>query len=343
MPASANHTASSPPRETVAAMRPGGSDAPSPRLAGIGSSLGGDKPAPGEPEAIFVVGVSRSGTTLMRRILVRHSRISIADENHFMGHLLPGHGVRDVIRRAGDLSSDETVHRVVELLYSPEFQRGTRMRDVSPFWRWLPTRLSRDELERRLLAEERSERGVFRAILRADADLRGRAIPGEKTPAHIRWVDELLEWYPSAKVVHMIRDPRAIYVSELKRRRERPESIPYRWLVRAPALLRMFVLAETVWAWADSVARYRDLRVRHPESYLDVRFERLVADPLPQLQRLCGFLGVAFEPAMLRQKVVSEGARLGDTGFDAGAADRWRERIGPWEARAIRWLLGRRL
>lgn len=297
----------------------------------------------GEPEAIFVVGVSRSGTTLMRRILTRHPRIAIADENHYMGHLLPGRGVRHAIRAAGDLADDATIRDIVGLLYSPEFQGGTRLRDVSPFWRSLVAELPRDELERRLLAGERTERGVFRTILRAHADLRGRAIPGEKTPAHIRWADELLEWFPTARVIHMVRDPRGVYVSELKRRRERPESIPYRWLVRVPVLLRAFVLAETAWAWSDAVRHHRALRRRFPDAYRAVRFEDLVAEPRPELEALCAFLGVRFTSAMLRQKVVSRGANQGQEGFDAGAAERWRERIAPRDARVLEWLLGRRL
>ena len=298
---------------------------------------------PGEPEAIFVVGVSRSGTTLMRRILGRHSRIAIADENHFMGHLLPGQGVRHAVGRIGDLHDDANVGRLVELLYSDAFLRGSRTRDVSPFWKAFAAEVPRDDLERRLLAAERTDRGAFLAILQAWATTRGRAIPGEKTPAHIRFAAELLDWYPTARVVHMVRDPRGIYVSELKRRRERPESLPYRWLVRLPVALRGFILLETIWAWADSVGYSRSLRAAFPDRYRAVRFEDLVRDPRGELIPLCRFLGVRFETGMLKQKVVSKGAREGDAGFDAGAADRWRERIGPWEARAIGWGLGRRL
>jgi omega-hydroxy-beta-dihydromenaquinone-9 sulfotransferase len=298
---------------------------------------------PTEPEAVFIVGVSRSGTTLMRRILGRHSRIAIADENHYMGHLVPGQGVRHVVRKAGDLADDANVRRLVELLYSDGFRRGSRLRDVSPFWQALPDEVPREELERRLLDADRSESGVFLAILQAVAEHRGKAIPGEKTPAHIRFAAELLAWYPTARVVHMVRDPRGIYVSELKRRRERPESVPYRWLVHVPLLLRLFVVGETVWAWADSVGTYRELRRRFPDRYRAVRFEDLVADPRGELIPLCRFLGVKFESGMLRQKVVSRGARQGETGFDAGAADRWQEHILPWERRSIETLLGRRL
>lgn len=296
-----------------------------------------------EPEAIFVVGVSRSGTTLMRRILGKHSRIAIADENHFLGHLLPSQGVRHALRRAGDLRDDAAVGRVVDLIYSDEFQGGSRLRDSSPFWRWIAKRVPRDDLERRLLEGERSERGVFTAVLRSYSDRRRKAIFGEKTPAHIRWADTLLEWYPTARIVHMVRDPRAVYRSELKRRNARPESLPYRWLVRAPRLMRSFILLEVAWAWAGAVTHHRTLARRYPTSYRIVRFEDLVQAPEAELERLCRFLGVSPEPAMLDQKVVSVGDRLGETGFDAGAADRWRTSITAGEMRWLGRLLGRRL
>ena len=299
--------------------------------------------SPADPEAIFIVGVSRSGTTLMRNILGKHSRIAIADENHFLGHLLPSQGVRHELRRAGDLRDDAAIRRLVSRLYSDDFQRGSRIRDASPFWRWLAKRVPPADLEERLLAGERSERGVFTAVLRSYADRRRKPIFGEKTPAHVRWADTLLEWYPTARIVHMVRDPRAVYRSELRRRSEHAVSLPYRWLVRVPALMRGFILLEVAWAWSGAVANHRRLSHRYPTGYRMVRFEDLVRAPETEIRGLARFLGVAPEPAMLEQKVVSKGDRLGEIGFDADAAERWRMSITAGEARWLGRLLGRRI
>ena len=298
---------------------------------------------PGEPEAIFIVGVSRSGTTLMRRILDRHSRIGIVTENHYLGHLLPWEGTRHYFRRLGDPRDDATVREMVELIYSGELQRRSKLRELSPYWRWLTGKVPRADIEAYLLASDRTERGFFEAFLRIYADRRGKAIIGEKTPAHVDYVEELLAWFPDGRVVHCLRDPRAIYVSELRRRTEHAVGFPYRQLAAVPALMARFVLLEVVWAWARAVHRHRQLSRRYPGRYRLLRFEDLVSAPQDTLDDICAFLGVESEPRMLEQKVTSRGARVGSAGFDAGAAVRWREHIDPGARAAIETLLGRRL
>ncbi|MFN8519791.1 MAG: sulfotransferase [Chloroflexota bacterium] len=296
-----------------------------------------------DPEAIFVVGVSRSGTTLMRRVLGGHSRIAIATENHYLGHLLPWEGARAYFRRLGDPQDDATMRRIAAFVYSGEFQRRSRFRELSPYWRWLTSTVPQTEFEDRLLASDRTERGVLTVLMRTFADRKRRPIMGEKTPAHLAWADTLLAWYPDARIVHMIRDPRGVYVSEVRRRLEHPTTVPYRWLVRVPAVLRAFVLLEVVWAWAVAADRHRRLTARHPDRYLGVRFEDLVREPDATLRRLCAFLGVEPEPTMLERTVTSKGAMQGMVGFDAGAAERWRASIGRLPRRVIEATLGRRM
>jgi hypothetical protein len=296
-----------------------------------------------DPEAIFVVGVSRSGTTLMRRVLNGHSRIALATENHYLGHLLPWEGARTYFRRLGDPTDDATMRRIAEFVYSGEFQRRSRLREVSPYWRWLRRRVSRKQFERRLLACDRTERGVFTVILRLFADRKHKPIMGEKTPAHIAWVDTLLAWYPDARVVHMVRDPRAVYVSEVRRRQRATTTAPYRWLVRLPRVLRAFVCLQVAWSWAVAADRHRRLAVRYPDRYRSVRFEDLVRDPGTTLTELCGFLGIELEPAMLDRTVTSKGAMQGMAGFDAGAADRWQRSLGARPRRVLESLLGGRM
>jgi len=200
----------------------------------------------GEPEAIL--GVSRSGTTLMRRVLDKHSRIGIATENHYLGHLLAREGARCYFGRVGDLRDDDAVRRRVELIYSGELQRRSRLRELSPYWRWLTDKVPREDIEAYLLASDRSERGVFEAFLRIYADRRGKAIMGEKTPAHLAYVETLLGWFPEGRVIHCMRDPRAIYVSELRRRyREQYRLVRFEDLVAARRRRSAGCAASSAW------------------------------------------------------------------------------------------------
>jgi hypothetical protein len=287
------------------------------------------------PEAIFIVGVSRSGTTLMRRVLESSSRIAIATENHFLGHLISREGAGRYFRSLGDAHDDRVIGDIVRYIYSDEYARHSRLRSTSPYWRWLVRKIDPADLERRLLASDRSDRGLFEAFMRVYADHRERPVMGEKTPAHLRYADTLFEWFPDGRLVHMVRDPRGIFVSELRRRLVRPDSFPYRQLQHVRPLFSLFVLLETTVVWADAADRHARLARRYPDRYTMVRFEDLVRQPRDTLTRVFDFLGVPMEEDVLRQKVVSKGFRQGQQGFDAGAAGRWRDQIG---RPAVRWL-----
>lgn len=297
---------------------------------------------PGEPEAIFVVGASRSGTTLMRTILERSPRIAIARENHFVGHLRESEGARFYFRKVGDMRNDDAVRKMVDLIYSGEFQRQSRWREVSPYWRWLVANVSQADITERLLATDRTERGMWAAFLRVYADKQGRPIMGEKTPAHLEYVDVLLDWFPNGRVVHMIRDPRGVFVSDLRRRRNKLRK-PYSWIAKVPGMLAATILVQTTWVWRNAARLDAAYARKYRDRYRLVHFEDVVKTPDKTLGSLFEFLGVEVPPDPTNVKVMARGFKWGQEGLDAGAADRWREQIGRFSNWWLKSTLGREL
>jgi len=294
---------------------------------------------PNDPEAIFVVGVARSGTTMMRALLEASGRVAMAPENHFLGYYFGRRGARHFLRRAGNLADDDAVRRVVDLIYSGAYARHSVFRRPSYYWRWLVQEVPRQELERRLLAAERTERGLFRAFLRLWADVQGKPVMGEKTPTHLGHVDTLLDWFPSARVIHMLRDPRGVYVSDRYRRQVKDRS-GYRWLAKVPPALAAWLLIITVFAWPRAVRRHHVLERRHPDHYMLVRFEDLVTRPAETIPRVSRFLGVELPTAPERVNVKAQkGLPRSGEGLDPMAADRWREHIHPLVRRIIELTL----
>lgn len=284
-----------------------------------------------ETEFISIVGVSRSGTTLMRHILNSSDQIAICDENHFLGHLIPSEGVRYKFRKFGDLNKDDNVHDLVEYIYNGGLEKSFKKhRYWSWHWYWIVKRVDKEDFVRRILNSDRSERALFTVMMRVFADRKGKPIMGEKTPAHIRYVPTLLEWFPNGKIIHMLRDPRSVFVSELRRRKQEPYSTPYRQLKRVDFLFTFFIVLQTTLSWFESIVRYHKYRELYPNNYYLLKFEDLVNDPEKHTRRVCDYLGVEFQEKMLDQVVVSDGFRLGQPGFDKQAATRWKEHIPPW-------------
>jgi Sulfotransferase family len=293
---------------------------------------------------VSVVGVNRSGTTLMRNVLNRHAQLGIADENHYLGHLIAAQGAREQFKKLGPLSDDANVQRLVDFIYSKDLRRVSRFRNYA-HWTWLIKNVEKERLVEALLKSDRSERSLFVVFLRAFADASGKSIIGEKTPAHFRYVGTLLEWFPDGKIVHMMRDPRGIFVSDVQRRREdapHQQAGVFRLLRRTDLPLKIFVAMVTTYAWNQSVAEGLKHQRLHPTRYRLQKFEELVADPERQVAELCRFLEVDFDPQMLSQLVV-RGFQKGSAGFDAKAASRWGQHIDPWVERWFTLRFGRRL
>jgi len=290
-----------------------------------------DHVGPHRASHVFVVGLYRSGNTLLRRLLNASPEVAVSGETNYLGKLLGG-GLRHELRRVGDLASDEGCRRIVDHLW--ESPRGD-------FWRWLPRHVPRQDFLARLLASERDERALLDLLMTLYAG--PRPVRGEKTPGHVYHVPTLLEWFPRARVVHTVRDPRAVYVSQTAklRRQRRAGRIPAR--ARGPASVQSVrVLA----SWLRVVALHRRYAAAWPDRYLLVRYEDLVREPERTMERVCALIGVELTAAMLapgasNSSFVAPGEAV--QGFDHAAVSRWREHLTPAMDRWFRLWCGRRL
>lgn len=159
---------------------------------------------------------------------------------------------------------------------------------------------------------------------------------GEKTPGNLFHVPTLLEWFPNAKIVHTIRDPRAVYVSETRYRINQQKSglFPYKQIEKLglkKLLLPGYTFLHTTVVFSRVLNLHAQYQQRYPDNYCVSKFEDLVTNPEGHLRNICNFLEVKFEEAMLDQVVINTGfkSELGKAGFDKNAADRWRKHIGP--------------
>jgi hypothetical protein len=212
---------------------------------------------------IFLVGCPRSGTTLLSVILHAHPRIAMPPETRF---LLPAYHGR---AEFGDLAIEANRRALAERITG----RGSNFRDLG---------LNRRKVIADIVAAAPTFGTAAGTIWREFARSRGKARWGEKRPSYWRDMGLILRLFPDAQVIHLVRDGRSC-VASLK-------EVGW-WHTGA-------VGAMASWTLADS--RLRRLGATMPaDSYHRLRYEDLLADPRPQLEALCDFLGEEFDDVML--------------------------------------------
>jgi hypothetical protein len=212
---------------------------------------------------LVLLGVSRSGTTLLRVILDRSPGIAIPDESFFVPLLARRHG-RTV--DAGGFLDD--VSRIPTIR-----DWGLTVADIAPLIRsGMPTG------------------EAISAIFQAYADAAGKPRFGDKTPMYMRHLRLLEELFPDAQYVHLIRDGRDAALSFLQ--------MPQGTFTRTWA--HPETPAQFACLWRKEVEDARALGWRLGENrYREVRYEALVADPEGTVREICGFASIPFEPEML--------------------------------------------
>jgi len=216
---------------------------------------------------IFVVGSGRSGTTLVQLMLNAHPDIAVAGELHFFDQILE---LKQVVP---ELETKEHVDRLFGLLSSTAgFQYLAGFDSVLA------------DARRRLLAAHTPGYGLlYRYILEGFCREQGARRFGEKTTANLRYLEALVRLFPNCSVIHVVRDPRAVVASRLK--------VPW---------TSDDVVTNAI-KWKLEVSCGRSFATHHEavRSFLEIRYEEVVADAEQTLHRVCEFIQEPYDERML--------------------------------------------
>lgn len=151
-----------------------------------------------------------------------------------------------------------------------------------------------------------------------------------KSPTHTARVKTILEVFPEAKFVHIVRDPLALFPSTVRLWRSLSE------------VQGMHALGDAHWieghvldTFVRMYERFEQDRELIPPGHLyDVRYESLIADPVGQLREVYGQLDLGdfsrVERAIAEYKLKSRNYHANDYALPADVADRVRRRWAPY-------------
>lgn len=216
--------------------------------------------SPARFSEVFILGVGRSGTTLLRTILNGHSKLYVTPEAHFVLPLLK-------YKKHYDVATGFDKTRFSQDL----MQAGS-------FTHW---HMGSKDINKAVSGAANTTDAIARLYCYYAA-LQGKQIAIDKTPSLTQHIGFILKNYPNARFVHLIRDGRDVAVSQYSAGWTKSvDEAAVDWSVR------------TKLAQKDGVK----LGKKH---YLEIRYEDLVTKPKIQVKALCSWLGVAYEPKMLK-------------------------------------------
>jgi hypothetical protein len=256
---------------------------------------------------VFVVGAPRSGTTWLQLLLSRSPAVATAPETHLFNLSL-----RSMVDEWNRIRITGERIGLNQVLSDQEFQ--TLLRNTSGF----------------IFARIAQRKPSATVIL-------------EKTPNHVNCWREILDLWPDAHFIHIIRDPRSVVASL----RVASKTWASQW-----ASSRITPNCER---WIADVTNGRQIR-RATQNYQEVPYQELISNGPEAVMRILGGLGVTSSlddcqcyvdecnienlKAGKLNNAPFDVAGMGRESFRIGTNDSWRIELSTWEIALVERLTG---
>ena len=233
---------------------------------------------------IFVVGNSRSGTTMMGRILGKHPDVYTFGELHFFGQLC-----------APPFSSELRPANAAKLAAELRCVQQEGYRTHGNPRRFLK---EAEAYLNGLTAYPKTPAGLFSTFLRHEATKHSKTIPCDQTPRNVFYIKDILELYPEAQIINMIRDPRDVLLSQKRKWKRRflgGSDMPVKESLRDWMNYHPITISH-IWRTAVNTA---DQFAQH-ERVTSIYFEELLTHSETTVKRVCDAVNISYTDTMLQ-------------------------------------------
>ncbi|MDH3651587.1 MAG: sulfotransferase [Saprospiraceae bacterium] len=233
----------------------------------------------------FIVGNSRSGTTMVMRMLGNHSQIHALSEWHFFEQLWSSADTEKTIVKDKAIILAARLLKIQRKGYQAEF----RLEDYKEEASEIIGSLKRDTIY---------PIEVFKATAFHETVLSKKVYPCEKTPQNVFYIEEILEMLPGAKIINLIRDPRGVMLSQKRKANRR--RLGANWINRKEALRLKtnYHPITTSRLWNSAILASQKF-ADHPKVYT-AYFENILTKPKLEMEGICSFLGLTYNHEMLQ-------------------------------------------
>jgi hypothetical protein len=223
---------------------------------------------------IYIVGVGRSGTSLLQSMFAAHSDVCMLPETSFLRRYtmvdIAQYSKQEIVQL---LKSDANISR---LGFS-----GSEIDELVNDLNYSHWGCLYESLTKKYCTKEFSN------------ELK---IIGDKDPRMVEYLPALKSILPAVHIIHIIRDPRDILVSKKKAK----------WSSKRHPLMHIFANMVQIELGCDFG------QTNSKDRYYQLSYEELLRNPREALEKLCGEIGIGFETSMLSdfgesaKKIVSQ-------------------------------------
>ena len=270
---------------------------------------------------VFVLGLHRTGSTLVKNILNANSALVMAnDEMQIYMPLLKTFASH--FRGFKKLEKSEKISAIINLVYEKNI-RGT-------FWKEYKTyNIKKKSLRKRLENCDLNLKSVISVLLDEYRLKTNKNRVGAKYPLHYSRFKLLKEWYPNSKIIFLNRDIRAICASKLNDEASKRRILKYGKIIHYVTLL-VFVIDYNFFV---------KFYLKNKRDIYKIDYEKIIDNPEKEIRLLCDFCELPFEKKMLTTfgKPSSHFNRT-KHGIDSESYDSWKKKLNKFDIKLIEYL-----